>query len=192
MTIQSKVENIPWLVILETLQEKFENTEPLGYLKIEEELKSFTVTLDSDPSSIGLGKLNEKIAAVDSYMSRTVTILTTAINNAHKFESLLGDVQALYDKHLRVQLKSEDVSSLSNQNLRQAAAEDKVSDIGKLKYAVEKMLNEAKTHTEVCREKLKSLDTTNKNISRQITVIQTQLEVGEIARKLNRRYDSDF
>lgn len=187
--IEAKVENIPWLIKLEALQEKFENTKPLDYFKIEGELKSFKVDLDADPSAVGVGILNEKIATVDSYMSRTVTILMNAIRNEHVYDSLFNDAQALYNRYLRMQLSSEDVAALSNQNLRQAAAEDKISDIGTTKYIIGKALNEAKTHTEICREKLKNLDTTDKDISRQITVIQTQLEIGEIERKLNRKHD---
>lgn len=189
--IEGKVEKNDWQKELEELQEKFESVKPLDYLNIEKELKEYIVELDSDPSSVGVGSLNEKIAKVDGYMGRTVTILMNAIANESKHNSLFGDIQELYNKYLRIQLRQEDVAKLSNQNLRQAAAEDKIVDIGKLKYTAEKALNAAKTHTKICREKLNSLDSTNKDISRQITVIQTQIEIGEIQRKIN-RHNNDF
>ena len=185
------VENIPWLKELEKLQEEFENIPSLDYSKVKEELDNFRVGLDADPSSTGVGRLNEKIANVDSYMSRTTTILLNAIKNENVFDSLFKDVQSLFNKHLRVQLRQKEITDLGNQNLRQAAAEEKITDIGNFKSVVEKALNEAKTHTEICREKLKNLDVTNKNISRQITVIQTQIEIGEIQRKVSRS-DTNF
>jgi hypothetical protein len=180
------VENIPWQKELEGLQEEFEQIQLLDYFEIKKELDSFKVGLDSDPSSVGVGRLNEKIARVDSYMSRTTTILLNAIKNENVFDSLFKDVQSLFDKHLRVQLRQKEITDLGNQNLRQAAAEEKITDIGNFKSVVEKALNEAKTHTKICREKLDNLDVTNKNISRQITVIQTQIEIGEIQRKVSR------
>lgn len=189
--INNKVENIPWLKEVEELRERFKNLKPLNYSEKENELKGYKVDLDSDPTSVGVGNLNAKIAEVDGYMGRTATILMNAIANEGVFNSLFNDVQQLYNKYLRIQLQQEDVAKLSNQNLRQAAAEDKIEDIGKLKYVVEKALSNAKTHTKICREKLDSLDTTNKNISRQITVIQTQIEIGEIQRKANKNF-SDF
>jgi len=189
--IKAKVENVPWLKELEELQERFESLKPLNYFKIEEELKGYKVDLDSDPTSVGVSSLNTKIAEVDGYMNRTVTILMNAITNEGVYNSLFNDVQQLYNKYLRIQLRQEDIAKLSNQNLRQAAAEDKIEDIGKLKYVVEKALNIAKIHTKMCREKLDSLDTTNKNISRQITVVQTQIEIGEIQRKTNKNF-SEF
>jgi hypothetical protein len=193
MAIQSKVENIPWFAKLETLQEKFENTEPLDYSEIEKELDNYIIALDPDPSSVGLDKLNAKIAAINSYMERIVTIVMNAIANENKFNSLFNDTKMFYEKYLRIQLRSEDVAALSNQNLRQAAAEEKIEDIGKLKFFAEKALNDAKAHTEICREKLKGFEKTDKNISRQLTVIQTQIEIGEIQRKvIGKKYDDNF
>ena len=189
--IKAKVENILWQKELEDLQEKFENLKPLNYSEIEQELKKYIVELDSDPSSTGVGRLNEQIAKVDGYISRTVTVLMDAIANKSVFSLLLKDVQKLYNDHLRTQLRKEDVAKLSNQNLRQAAAEEKIGSIGNFKHVVEKALDAAKTHEETCREKLKGLDITNKDISRQITVIQNQLEIGEIQRRASRS-NNDF
>jgi len=190
--IKAQVENIPWLAELEELQERFEKISPLNYSEIKEELDGYVVKLDPDPSSKGLDSLNKKIADVDSFISRVVTILTNAIANENKFESFFSDVVVFYNKHLRIQLRQKEVADLSNQKLQQAAAEERIEDIGRLKYAVEKTLNDAKTHTKICKEKLDNLDKTNKNISRQITVIQTQLEVGEIQRKVSGRFKDSF
>lgn len=185
------IENIPWQKQLEEFQDKFERMKSLDYFKIQEELKRYIVTLDSDPTSVGVGNLNEKIAKVDSYIGRVVTILMNSIANENKFNLFFNDIQAFYNKYLRIQLRQKELQEYSNQTIRQAVAEEKIEDIGNLKHIVEQTLENAKTHTKICREKLNNLSDTQKNISRQITVIQTQLEIGEIQRKINNR-DNNF
>ena len=58
-----------------------------------------------------------------------------------------------------------------------------MSDIEAFITDLDASYSRAKSFTRMAQNTLDMLESTNKNISRQVTIIQTQIETGEIQRK---------
>ena len=165
-----------------TLINKVNTFTPLDYDKLYKELNNYGVTLDEDPTSVGLSSLNQKIANIDSQKTRIGGILTSAYRNEDVITLVMNDISRTLEKEKSALVKDEEIVKLSNQSLRDAAVNRKLSELLDLKGEVEGFYLQARTFTKVVQHVFNMLDSTNKNISRQLTTIQTMISLNEIAR----------
>lgn len=155
----------------------------LDYAQLLKELSALGITLSEDPGAIPLNKLNAQIAQVDAQKTRAATILSQAIVNENGLEVLAKKINALYKAEFDSRLPQEPVKNFSNASLREGACNSLLGELRGVVHAIEGSLSQAKTFTKVAQNELTKLDSINKNISRQITVLQTQIEIGEIQRQ---------
>lgn len=146
------------------------------------ELSAQGVALNEDPGAVPLNKLNAQIAQVDAQKTRTATIFSSAITNEDGLSVLCKKITALFKAEFDNRLPQSPVKDFSNKELREGACNTLLANLKGAVSAVEGSLSQAKTFTKVVQNELGKLDSTNKNISRQITVLQTQIEIGEIHR----------
>ena len=167
---------------LEKIGEMIGKLPELNYDKYYQELSATGIYLDDDPTAVGLNSLNMKIAQIDSQKTRIGYVLTLAIQHENDIESTCKFINRVYDKKRASFLGSVSIKELGNQNLREAAVEREFAILLDVKNDMEISLMKAKSFTKTVQQVFNALDSTNKNISRQLTAIQTMVEIGEISR----------
>lgn len=155
----------------------------LNYEGLIKELNASGIELSEDPAAVPLNLLNAKIAQVDAQKTRVATILTQAIVNENGLDVLVKKINSLYKAEFDRRLPQDPVKNFSNASLREGACNSILAELKGVVQAIEGSLSQAKTFTKVVQNELAKLDGTNKNISRQITVLQIQIEIGEIKRQ---------
>ncbi len=161
---------------------EYTNYQLLDYEILIKELNIQGVALNEDPGAVPLNKLNAQIAQVDAQKTRTATIFSHAIINEDGLSVLNKKINALFKAEFDNRLPQSPVKDFSNKELREGACNTLLAELKGAVSAVEGSLSQAKTFTKVVQNELSKLDSTNKNISRQITVLQIQIEIGEIRR----------
>jgi len=173
----------------EDLQEQYEALVLLDYNTLLLELNEMQVPLQDDPIAAGIQSLNGLIAQIDAQKTRAANIVSTAIRNESDIEALFKQISALYKKEYDSKLPCPPVSDFSNVAAREAACNKLLAHVKTLLTAVEGSYMRAKSFTKLTYVALGKLESTNKNISRQITVLQLANEIGEIARAGNTEKD---
>jgi hypothetical protein len=156
------------------------------------ELQSTGVTLQEDPGSCPLSELTVKIAQIDAQKTRIAAILTLAIKNENGLDVLTHKAHTIYKRESDKQLLKDSIKGLSNKELREAACNIILQELKELVDAIDGSQMQAKSFTRIVATTLDKLDSTNKNISRQITVLQSQMEIGEIQRKSSQENPHTF
>lgn len=171
-----------WLLHYEGLLLSAWEWEPLPYSRYRKELKSAVVQLPKDPASSGLNVINEKIADINTWKDRVVTITSMAIHNQEQIKQVRDATSALYDDARFLLLRRPGIKSLPNQQLREAAVNHYLKTLTSFRQRVDFAYRRARLFMQDCRRRMERLESTYKALSRQLTVIQMQLEVGEIQR----------
>ena len=164
------------------LRDEYAAYQLIPYGELMTELSTTGVTLNEDPVESGIQHLNGLIAQIDAQKTRDSNIVHQAIKNESGLEVLFKKVQALYKREYDARLPHPPVAEFSNAQSREAACNSLLSELKDLLSAIEGSYSQAKTFTKMANNDLVKLDSTNKNISRQITVLQLAAEIGEIAR----------
>jgi len=164
------------------ITEEYANYTLLDYETLIKELNTQGVALNEDPGAVPLNQLNAQIAQVDAQKTRAATIFSQAIVNEDGLNVLVKKINAIFKAEFDSRLPQSPVKDFSNKELREGACNTLLAELKSAVLAIEGSLTQAKTFTRVVQNELGKLDSTNKNISRQITVLQTQIEIGEIQR----------
>jgi len=152
------------------------------YAAFIKELSIHGVALSDDPGSVPLNQLNAQIAKVDAQKTRTATIFSQAITNEDGLNVLAKKISAIFKSEFDSRLPQSPVKDFSNKELREGACNSLLANLKEVARDIDGSLSQAKTFTKVVQNELNKLDGTNKNISRQITVLQIQIDIGEIRR----------
>ena len=182
------LDNIPGAT---KIMAEYANYALLDYETLIKELNAQGVALNEDPSAVPLNKLNAQIAQVDAQKTRAATIFSQAITNEDGLNVLSKKINALFKAEFDNRLPQSPVKDFSNKELREGACNTLLAELKGAVSAVEGSLSQAKTFTRVVQNELSKLDGTNKNISRQITVLQIQIEIGEIRRAATGNSDGE-
>lgn len=164
------------------IMEEYVNYTLLDYEVFIKELSAQEVLLNEDPGAVPLDRLNAQIAQVDAQKTRAATIFSKAITNEDGLNVLVKKINAIFKAEFDNRLPQSPVKDFSNKELREGACNTLLAELKNVVLTIEGSLSQAKTFTRVVQNELAKLDSTNKNISRQITVLQTQIEIGEIRR----------
>ena len=146
------------------------------------ELSQMGVELDPDPTEKNFSELNIKIAAITSQKTRCLTILNNAIEKESELELLVREAKQIYLRESRKLKVSDLIRDLSSRDIRDAAVDTILEKLLDFIADVDGSLFLAKTFTKEVKGVAEMLESVNKNVSRQITVLQQQFAVGEIGR----------
>lgn len=174
-----KIDSLPDLLNIRTKYSEYVLLEYDKYLK---ELNLCGITLEEDPSK-NLTLLNTKIAKIDAQKSRVGYIVNLAVHNENDLEMFVKEAHRIRDREWAKLLMSPLVKAFTSKELREAAANVQMNDIEEFVTDLDASYSRAKSFTRMAQNTLDMLESTNKNISRQVTIIQTQIETGEIQRK---------
>ena len=170
---------------MRAIADKVTTSKDIDYEKYYVELNSAGVTLDEDPVEYGLTNLNVKIAQIDGQKNRVSFILTLAIKNENDIDQICAFIDRAYKKHAANTLLKPEIADLANQGLRDAAVLKELKDLVDQHSDMQRCLSEAKTFTKIVRQTFETLDSTNKNISRQLTTVQAMIDLGEVFKRTN-------
>lgn len=177
-------ESVPDYVVL---SRQFVELDLLNYPELLKEIKNYTVYLDPDPTAAGLASLNAKISQVDAFRSRVATVLGDAIENESKLDAIVRDAKRMYATQYDAWMLTPPVSDYKNKEQRVAAAEYVMALLKEFVDTIENSMDLAKSFTAQVKSVAEKLNSTNMNISRQVTVIQLQNEIGEIRRPMTQQ-----
>lgn len=153
------------------------------YSELRTELASIRIDLDSDPAATGIGNLNVKIAEVHALKGRVAGMLSEAIANVAERDRTYQEYKILYEAKFDAILNQDpEIRNLKSEGLRTAACNAKLPDEYAKVNASKIDLADAESFQKIVQTKYNLLDSANTNISRQISVIQLQLDIGEVNR----------
>jgi len=148
-----------------------------------QELNAISILLEGDPATVGIVTINKKIAEVNAMRERVAAVLSEAIANVYEREHFYEEMKLDYDIKFQKTLNGDpSIQSLKSDTLRVAAVNAKLPDEFLKMNAAKINFNDAEGFLKLVQAKYNQLDSANSNISRQISVIQLQLEVGEVER----------
>jgi len=149
------------------------------------EIKKSFVVLNARPESNGLGTLNSKINEIQGLKDRVASIMLDVYNNLGIWERILFYIEKFHKYNMNKLFSSDEIKELKNQDLRIAGAEEKIPKIINMKDFCIQQISEIKNFLKQCDIAFNNLKSVNDNVSRQITVIQQQMDIGEIRKKYN-------
>ncbi len=153
------------------------------YSELRKELASIQIELDADPAATGIGTLNAKIAEVHAMKERVAGIMAEAIANVSERSRTHQEAKMVYESKFDAILNQDGtVRDLKSEGLRRAACNAKLPDEYARVNSTEIDLNDAESFQKLVQAKYNLLDSANTNISRQISVIQLQVDIGDINR----------
>ena len=173
---------------LKALVIEYQKFVPLDYDRFRaNELNKMGVALDPDPNDKDFSGLNMKIAAINNQKTRCSRILYEAIKKESDLKSLVLEAKQIYLRESRKLKISDKIRGLSSRDLREAAVDAILEKLLDFISDVEGSLYLAVTFAKEVKGVFEMLESTNKNVSRQITVLQQQFALGEIGRGMHNR-----
>lgn len=150
------------------------------------ELGQVRVELDIDPINNGIGSLNAKLAAIQLHKDRVSYLITEALQNSNSAEIVFEQLKGEYERALEVLLATDStVQAQKSAEMRNAVAKQKIAEqVLRLHHAEIDMLK-ASGYLKVLQSVASNLESTNSNLSRQITVIQLAASMHEVSRSSN-------
>jgi len=154
------------------------------YKRFLSELSQMSVPLDSDPVSLGLSALNEKISGIQAKKDSISNYLLRAIGNKTAYEVEYKTAKDDHEIHLDNLMSTDsNVRSEKSDLSRRAAAnvmlKEKVMDV----HVKLLELTRAENYLKCVYHIYNNLCSAQENLSRQISVIQMSLNIGEIHRE---------
>lgn len=147
------------------------------------EMSVIRIQLDNDPLEKGLAGVNSKISQLQGQKDRVSQFLMEAIRNKAEAQILHDTYKGEYERKMYELLVTDaDVQAQKTEKLRESMANTKISAV-LLKVAMAEIdLVKADSHYKGLYQMYENLESANANLSRQISVLQMSMEVGEINR----------
>lgn len=145
------------------------------------ELQKIKIHLDEDPIAHGLTSINKKISEIQAQKDRVSAILLEAIKNKTEATLLAEASKHEYDQKLNELLATDvEVQNQKSEKNRNAVANTKIPELVLKVHYAERDLAVAEAYYKCVQQIYTNLESVNSNLSRQISVIQMGLQVGDI------------
>jgi hypothetical protein len=167
--------------------------------KLEEEIKGYSVKLDSDPTSLSLEIIYKHIATLKAYIERVGVIYTDAIKNEKFHSIILLTLEEDFERKVEnLLINDESVRNQKSESLRDAAAHLKLSKEYEEIKEQRIIKSKAEVYLSTIKIRLDDLKHTYDALSRQFSVIQEMTNLGilkkvvktpqDVVRLTNRNY----
>lgn len=150
------------------------------------EVATLRVALDPDPMANGLSSVNKKIAELQLYKDRLSYLITEGLHNNNSAEIEYEKLKSEYERQIETLLATDSsVMAQKSAEMRNATAKQKMPELVlKVHFAeIEKLKSSG--YLNVLKNIYSNLESCNSNLSRQITVLQLGLNIGEVSRSAN-------
>lgn len=161
------------------------------YAKIADELEAYTKTgVSDDPGSYPLEEISKTIGRIQRHKDRVAFLKTKSIRDVYLWKSLLKDVELEIGLWVAAVHRAYPATrSSANKEARFNAALPYVPAAVRMLYEyVEEALMFAQTLDDQIDTVFRNLRDAYEAVSRQLTVIQEQRELGELTRSDRKRY----
>lgn len=164
----------PLYDILSTLDTK-------NYVNEMMEIQALKVNLTAaNPVDTGLQTFHTILVTIQQNKDRLAEITNEAYRDLAVWNDGLYHVMRFYSFNRNVLLEDPMVSDLKNRELQTAAIDRTLNEIVDARVYCEHQVDVIKMFLKQCDNVYNNLKSTNDNISRQITVIDQQMAIGEI------------
>lgn len=144
-------------------------------------LKDMSISLDKDPIIVGLSSLTAKLAEVTHLRNRVSVALAEAIQNKSEAEIESSIIEHQFDAQLaNLMITDEYVRGQKSDKSREAAAQTKMPELLLKKHYKEVENIRADAYEKFVRQIHDNLEAANNNVSRQISVVQMSVQLGEV------------
>jgi len=148
-----------------------------------DELQKVRIELDEDPVANGLASINKKIAQLQGQKDRVGKLLLEAIKNKTEAQLILDANKSAYERELDKLLATDvEVQNQKNEKSRTAVANTKVSEHVLQTHYAENDFTTADAYYKCVQQIYTNLESVNSNLSRQISVVQMGMQIGEVTR----------
>lgn len=145
------------------------------------EIRKVSFRLDADPTTVGLQSLTAKLAEIQALRSRVGSILAEAIHN--KGDAEIAQKSSEYARDtgvIRALMNDDSVKGQKSEKMRDAAAQATVPTLVLDLHEKEVSLLKAEAFLKYVQQIYETLEAANNNLSRQISVIQMSIHIGEL------------
>ena len=147
------------------------------------EVLQMKVRLDVDPVVNGLASINAMIATIQAYKDRVSSLVLEAIKNKHEAQRAYDEVEFTYDQSMSKMLATDpEVQNQKSEKLREATAQTKMAETVLKKHYASLELMDSESYYKQMQHAYENLEAANSGLSRQISVIQMAMQIGEINR----------
>lgn len=144
-------------------------------------LREMTISLDADPVVTGLQSLTKKLAEVQDLRNRVGKAFAEAIQNTSEHEIVKSTLKAQLEAEMAKAMMTDDfVKGQKSKELREAAAQTKMPELVLQLHYKEVELVRAEAYEKYVKQIHDTLEAGNNNLSRQISVVQMSIQIGEI------------
>lgn len=146
-----------------------------------EEVKNIKFILDDDPTVKGLSSINMKLAEIQGMKNRVCAMVMEAMRNFHEAEINRDVAQNKHDRQMQLLIVTDDeVKAQKSVDARREHAGFKMKDLVAELFKAENALTTAGWYLKALQLVSSNLDSANGNLSRQITVIDHSITIGEL------------
>jgi len=148
--------------------------------KLLEEVESYKKNLSPDPSITGLKVTYSLASELDSYRTRTGSILLESIGDVTEMEKILKDLKFDYEKKFNKEISKENIKILKSGELREAAANLMLGFEQDSIHKAERELLDAQTFIDQIRQSYTDLKDKIRTIRQQIDIVALMETHGEL------------
>ena len=146
--------------------------------ELDEVNTTMVLQLDAHPEE-AVAEFNELYSEAQAYQSRVTSILISAYKEKRVWERFNAIAKSLYRKAKnRLYVTDDDIKSLRNKELQEAAVQEKIPDLTNVKEYIENNVEDLESIISIVKEKKEDLDKANTNLSRQQKVVETLVGIG--------------
>lgn len=148
-----------------------------------EVLKEMSIDLDMDPVVNGLASLTKKLAEIQKLRNRVAKAMGEAIRNKSEAEIAKSSIENQMGAVMSKLMMNDDyVRGQKSQDMRELAAQTKMPELVLQKHQKEVDLIRAEAYEKFVKHIHDNLEAANNNLSRQVSVVQMSVQIGEIDR----------
>lgn len=151
------------------------------YAKRYDALKELSLELAVDPVVEGLNSLTKKLSEVQHLRNRIGKAFAEAIHNKSEAEIAQSVIEHQMEVEMaKVMMTDENVRGQKSEKMRDLAAQAKMPGLVLDKHQKDVNLIRAEAYEKYVKQIYDTLEAANTNLSRQISVVQMSVELGEV------------
>jgi len=157
-------------------------TSTIDFVSFIQEAGTMEVHLPKDPVAEGLGKFHDLLHLTQQFKNRLSTIISSVISSKATWDTYKGRLDKIYSTRKNRLLQEPEIKNLKSDEMRKATCELRMPNVTQLLEYVEETQTYIDNVLKILRQREETLKSTNDNLSRQVSVVQQQIEIGEIPR----------
>jgi hypothetical protein len=148
-----------------------------------QQVESMIFEIPDDPVSLGLDNFHVLLRNAQGLQNRLTSLIQSALSSQATWGIYKRRISEIYGTRKGLYLQEAEIKGLRNESMQTVACNAKMPEIMAMKQYIEEMSDYIDGVLRILRQREKNLDSTCDKLSRQISVIGYQIQVGEISTK---------